>query len=37
MVHNLVAKIQVQDKSKHRRAIELVREHVDVDALLNVL
>jgi len=36
-VHNLVAKIQVQDRAKHRRAIEMVRQHVDIDGLLNRL
>lgn len=37
MVHNLVAKIQVQDTVKHRAAIDMVKEHVDVDALLSLL
>jgi BioD-like phosphotransacetylase family protein len=37
MVHNLVAKIQVEDKAKHETAKKMVRRHVDVDRLLEKL
>ncbi|KPK98835.1 MAG: hypothetical protein AMK75_06810 [Planctomycetes bacterium SM23_65] len=37
MVHNLVAKIQVQDTAKHKAAMRLVREHVDIDGLMKLL
>ena len=36
-VHNLVAKIQVQDKVKHQVAIKMVQEHVDIDGLLDAI
>jgi BioD-like phosphotransacetylase family protein len=37
LVHNLVAKIQIQDTEKHGVAMEMVRRHVDIDGLLKVL
>jgi BioD-like phosphotransacetylase family protein len=37
MVNNLVAKIQIQDKVKHRAAIEMVRQYVDIDGLFAML
>ena len=36
-VHNLVAKIQLQDTGKHQVAIRMVQEHFDVDGLLSLL
>ena len=36
-VSNLVAKIQIQDTAKHQVAIDMVREHVDIDRLLELL
>jgi BioD-like phosphotransacetylase family protein len=36
-VHNLVAKIQVQDTTKHHVAMRIVREHFDVDRMLELL
>jgi BioD-like phosphotransacetylase family protein len=37
MVNHLVAKIQIQDTAKHQLAIQMVRQHVDVDRLLSLL
>ena len=36
-VHNLVAKIQLQDTKKHQVAIKMVQEYFDVDGLLSLL